>query len=315
MKIEDIWPITKSVVLVLAVLGILFMGSSAIDGFLDFFTKRDQIYNEQMVQLAENIISQRVEMNEKLLKEKIKQLDEAILDLAKERQQYITDVGKIVAELQHHFDEKISKLYVDKDDPNKTFDEVVITQEDAEGNPFPVAWALYHPFLDSEERWTVGAYPLKLHTQVVLGESKDRTDSYVKTWLTHDTIAEYRDQEFSIDVTEVEWVKAPPKEKSWMFNPRLSLGIGAGTDVYPYLGFSFFSYGRTKVDMDWKFVGLGIGGNSHDIFFQFLPVEYNLGINVPLIENMFVGPYINVNLDITSGETPYGFGGSLAIPF
>jgi len=62
-----------------------------------------------------------------------------------------------------------------------------------------------------------------------------------------------------------------------------------------------FSYGRTKVNPDWSFVGVGVGFESrnNNAALVLSPVNYNIGKSLPIVRNIYVGP--TVGLD-TSGK-------------
>jgi hypothetical protein len=57
--------------------------------------------------------------------------------------------------------------------------------------------------------------------------------------------------------------------------------------------------------MDWRFLTLGIGGDKDEVYGYFMPVQYNIGNFIPLVENMFVGPFIGVGTDT---DVTYGAG-------
>ncbi len=68
-----------------------------------------------------------------------------------------------------------------------------------------------------------------------------------------------------------------------MWNPRVSLGFGIASDVFGAFEVSLFSYGRTKGDMDWRLLSLGLGTNDDDNYFYIAPIEYNIGKPLPFM--------------------------------
>jgi len=187
--------------------------------------------------------------------------------------------------------------------------------KDADGNSFPVAWVMFYPNRPKGEQWKTGTYPLEFHERIVLAETdkadKDyRLDVIGETWIENNQMKETRGQKFPIELESFEWVRRELKDKKWGFNPRISLGFNAGTTMFPSLNMSFFSYGKTKGDMDWKFLTTGIGGNSEDWQVHLSPASYNIGKPIPLIDNVFLGPYISYD---GSGDTGFGVIGD--VPF
>ncbi len=106
-------------------------------------------------------------------------------------------------------------------------------------------------------------------------------------------------------------------EAEFRFSPRLYLGIGAGVGIdlatqeaddpiaefeaVPSLEFSFFSYGKTKVNPDFTVLNVGLGVHLNDPKPALLvsPFNYNIGQDLPLVDNLFVGPSVSID---TNGE-------------
>ncbi len=304
MKPESIYQTTKSIVLVVFAVAVVMSGIR----WFEHMGRKDQLINEQMIVLKENVASKRIEFSQKLLEEKMKHLDESIIELTKERKQLITDVGEIVASVKGDNAKEVDSDYYE--DGSRSFDQVIVYAKDTEGKEYPIGHVYYSPLIDGNDKWSTRDVPLDFHTKVVLAENEDRSDAMAETYITTDYLPDTKGVKFPVATTKIEWVKAPPKEKRWMFNPRISLGMSIGDSVFPNLTLSSFSYGRTKVDMDWRFLGVGIGADKDDFFFQFTPVEWNVGTKMPIVDNLFIGPYISVNSDSDTG-----FGADISIPF
>jgi hypothetical protein len=121
---------------------------------------------------------------------------------------------------------------------------------------------------------------------------------------------------YPIKLTEVKWAKNKISHKSFSFlNPRLGLsGVFTNDFFAPTLDLSIASYGRTNVDMDWRFLTFGAGISNtdeedDDFVFSFSPAQWNFGKAVPLINNAFIGPSIGW----AGGNTSFGV--SFSIPF
>jgi len=115
----------------------------------------------------------------------------------------------------------------------------------------------------------------------------------------------------------LDWAKSEKNDKSfYLWNPRLGIGGLATNDfAAPKLDISLSSYGKTKRDMDWRFITLGVGYSNYesdnkDFIFEFSPAQWNFGNVVPLIENAFIGPSIGW---VIPGNTSFGF--SISVPF
>jgi hypothetical protein len=111
--------------------------------------------------------------------------------------------------------------------------------------------------------------------------------------------------------SDVQWVKREIKDKKFSFNMRLGFTGGVSNDsVFPALDLSFFSYGRTKRDLDWRFLSIGLGYDNDEFLGYLFPFQYNIGNFIPLVENLYIGPLIGVSTD---SEVIYG--GGLSILF
>jgi hypothetical protein len=111
--------------------------------------------------------------------------------------------------------------------------------------------------------------------------------------------------------SNIQWAKREIKDRKFSFNMRLGFtGNVSQESVFPGLDLSFFSYGRTKRDLDWRFLSLGIGYDKDEFYGYVVPFQYNIGNFIPLIENMYIGPMIGVSTD---SETIYG--GNISVLF
>ena len=310
MNFEKVWNTTKLSVTVLAVIGVLFAANTV----WSYFQEQQQIYNEAMVKLANGVASKRVEFNEALFKEELTKVRDEVTAAIKEKDQRITDIGVSVAEVKATVKVWVesNKVYQAKAGKEKlSYDFIKIYTKDAEGKEFPVAWAMYHANHVPEKKWKTGTYPIEYHQRIVLAENEDRSDSYVEAWIENNKQKETRGQQYPVDVKDITWVKKVYSDKKFMFNPRASMSmVGGNEEVFPGLGLSWFSYGKTKRDMDWRFLNMGVGGSSTDFFFHISPLEYNVGEFLPVVENIFFGPNIGLSSDT---DTNYGL--SVSIPF
>lgn len=112
-------------------------------------------------------------------------------------------------------------------------------------------------------------------------------------------------KKYPIKINESKTVQELRGSEFW-FNPRLQLGLGVGPTIYksltaeviPTLQVSLFSYGPHKRQTTWNFLGLGIGVHTQNPSptISISPVNYNIGEPLPLLENLFIGPTLSVDV-------------------
>jgi hypothetical protein len=124
-------------------------------------------------------------------------------------------------------------------------------------------------------------------------------------------IKKYRGKKFKMKIKSFEWAKKEINDKKFRFHTRLGFGASFTTDSFaPALDVSFLSYGRTEVDMDWRFLVFSLAGDGKEVSIGVYPFQYNVGKILPLVKNIFVGPTVLIE---KSGETKYGVG--ISVPF
>lgn len=242
--------------------------------------------------------------------EQLRQENSAALEVIEEQGDKIDELTTVVTSLKSESTVQEGDDYEDPETPTRTFSDTVVKRTDNEGKELPMARVFYHPEIE-EEPWTVQNFPLDLHTKIVQVQKEDGSyDNYVETYFTNDFVKSSKGQKFYFD-SKVEWAKREELERAFRFNIRLGLSGNFGTNgMFPGLDVSFASYGKTKRDMDWRFLTVGLGYDKEDFYGYLKPVEYNIGNRIPLVNNAFIGPYISASTD---GEVGYGFG--LSIPF
>jgi len=263
------------------------------------------------LQLAENIINTEIIENSKLLKTRLSLLEKSNKDLInsiKERNQAVTDLGHSVGMLRQEVKQYVEadKVYKNENKPEAEyyFKKIYIT--DVDGKEFPIAWVMFYP---ESKTFKYGNYPLEYHTQIILTEGKDASESIVELWAENNQMSETKGKKFPIKVSDFEWIRGE-KSKAFSFNPRLSLGAFSGIDsIYPTLGLSFFSYGFSDRDISWRFGTIGVGYNDKPVL-GFSPVGYNIGNFLPIIENAFLEPYVYADTDLS-----YNFGLGISVLF
>lgn len=152
-----------------------------------------------------------------------------------------------------------------------------------------------------EKPWSVEVLPRRYGSTTVLGQDEDgRHYAYSRFQIEVDG------KTYTVPVTESKLVEEYPTP-SFSFNPRVYLGIDAGaianppasSELTPNAGLSLFSYGRIKVSPDFSFLTLGVGyaTQRQAPVLILSPINYNVGKPIPLIDNLYVGPSVSVDVD------------------
>jgi hypothetical protein len=222
----------------------------------------------------------------------------------------VDEITVVVTELKASSKIQSGDSHKDPDMPTRDFADTVVSRPDSKGEDLPMARVFYHPEIE-DDPWTIQNFPLRLHTNVLQTEQEDGTYSnYIETYFTNDFVLSSKGKKYYFD-SDIQWAKREIKDKKFSFNMRLGLtGNVSQESVFPGLDLSFFSYGRTKRDLDWRFLSLGLGYGDDKLYGYIIPFQYNIGNFIPLIENMYIGPMFGVS---TESETIYG--GSLSVLF
>ena len=156
--------------------------------------------------------------------------------------------------------------------------------------------------------WELTIYPRQYHIGTVLAvDENNRHFAYSQFWIESDG------KRFNVQINNANFVEEYPSPK-FRFSPALFLGIDFGVivnpplrwEITPNLQLALFSYGKTKVLPSWTFVGLGVGYETQTktLGFLFSPINYNLGDILPLINNLYVGP--SIGLDVSGNFSILG---------
>lgn len=303
------WDITKSI----AVIGIVLIIGYCGFKFVNKPTLPPVLDTEKIGQVVRTTIQE----NNKYFESRIKYLEgkqNESLKVAKERDEKIKEVGTVVAGMKQTVDKwaQSNHTYKEGTDSKHAHEFIKIYKKDVKGNKYPVAWAMYHPNREPGKRWKTGTYPIDINATVIETENeKGNPNVYVDLFAENNQMKETKGKQFPLDVKDVKWVRKKPKDKKFSFNTRLGFSGFVGSEViYPGVDISLFSYGRTKRDLDWRFASFGLGGANDEIYGYFSPIQYNIGNFVPLVENMYIGPFISVD-----GEFDYLCGGGMSVLF
>lgn len=319
MKFFDV---TKSIALLAAVAFLWFHGGNFVNGLSNTF-----IQPAVTKTIAENALKlARITASAEAVKDLRKEFEEKnskILadyeEQKKKTKEVLEELGRVSAKQKQTVD-----LLNRKSDKSATPKKDILAYEfkkvyakDTDGNPFPIAWVMYHPNQVPEKRWKTGTYPLEYYTKVIETENRDGTfNRYAEMHLENNQMEETKGNQYPIKLKSIEWAKVEKKECSWMWNPRLGFGLISTTEyIAPTLDLSIASYGRTRRDLDWRFIsfGLGITKDSDDsvtFIGSFEPFSWNIGNALPLVENIFVGP-----VGVIDSNSTMELGAKVVIPF
>lgn len=151
--------------------------------------------------------------------------------------------------------------------------------------------------------WTVTSDNIDVKVTTVLGESdkEDVTIFYHTVSMFNRTRPELVNKEYKLKITSSEFVQTLDTNKEFYFwAPSLDLSFDngfvldtGGDDFYragASLGFSVMGFGRNELNLDWKFIRLGVGINSKEnAYVTFEPARYNIGKFIPLINDLWIG--------------------------
>jgi hypothetical protein len=260
------------------------------------------------------------------LKDEIKKLQKSnkeIVDNINSNNEEIKNIGTIQTNMNENLSRKLNEIsdHAYKEgtgDYNEQYFKKIMTQaenKDGKNVEIPLGWAMFFPNREEDKKWKTGIYPIEYYLKIIQSEQKTgQLNTYAEAWAQVDKPKEYKNIKLPLDIKSIEFTQLKEKDKEFFrWVPRLSLGLDYGfnfnSEVFPSINMSIMGYGRTKRDLDWKFLEFGIGGYKDNYLLKLSPFSYNLGNIVPLISNTFIGPFIGAEKD----KIIYGFG--LSIPF
>jgi hypothetical protein len=314
LKGINFFDITKSLALVFA---ILFVAWHAYQ-MMDWMKRSTDESQRRMAELGKGAVEAsriaasdaRVEALSKAFKEEKSSIMAAYEAQRKTTGEALEELGRVRAEL-----DRTRKLGVASDkihrkdgqDPSHWYFFKKIAVEGDDGKESPVAWAMFYPYREPGEQWKVGTYEIGVDVKVVETENEDGTfNRYAEASLTDSRKHPMK----RFDEISIDWEKVRRNEKRFLLNPRLALGTVFRTEPGFVLNASAFSYGRTKRDVDFRFLTVGAGIEGQEFFASVEPVSWNVGNVVPWVENVFVGPVLTYDFG-----SEYGYGLQVSVPF
>lgn len=160
-----------------------------------------------------------------------------------------------------------------------------------------------------EKPWNLTVFPRSYIVKNVISEKEDGT-----TAVHNKFEIEVNGKNYPIEINSSTTFQEPKESEFW-FNPKLYLSMGVGAvinneiraEVVPDLEISLFSYGENKKRSEWSLLSFGVGAHTQELspVVTVSPVNYNVGEPLPLLDNLFIGPTVGVdiqgNVSITGG--------------
>lgn len=147
--------------------------------------------------------------------------------------------------------------------------------------------------------WDESIYPRQYKVANVIGQDENgRHYVYNKFFI----IVNGKEYSLKLDQSNIEELLP---ESKWRFDTRLYAGFDGGLyfskpsgAFVPNLELFLFSYGKVKPDPSLIALGFGLGYETinRNIVFVFSPIDYNIGHNLPLVNNVFVGPTLSLDI-------------------
>jgi len=286
-------------------------------------------YNDNLVRAHTEIVNSLKAEIDEIRKRNSIAVNEMLTDI-KEKNEKINNIGETVAKLNENIrDLRVKADHVYKsgtgDYDEQEFKKIMYRDKDEQGNviEIPIGWAIYFPNRELDKRWKTGVYPLEYHSKIIQSEQKDgQINTYTEVYFENNKDKASRGIEVPVKITSSEFKQLRKEGKEFFLwaphiNFTVDFGIGgfdvAGKDglpIVPGISVSVSGYGRTKRDLDWKFIELGIASTGDDTYLRFSPFSWNIGNVLPLVSNSFIGPFVGFS---TEGETMFGVG--ISIPF
>jgi len=152
-----------------------------------------------------------------------------------------------------------------------------------------------------ENPWSLEVTSREYSATTVIGEDKEgRRIAYSRVTITADG------ETYTVPISENKLVEEYPKAK-FRFNPKLNLGVQFGAvanppahaEVTPNVDITLFSFGKSKENPSWTFLGVGAGyaTQTQAPVLTVAPVRYNVGEPLPLMNNLHLGPSVSLDVD------------------
>lgn len=154
-----------------------------------------------------------------------------------------------------------------------------------------------------KEPWNYDVPAREYHLNTIIGTDENQRQYYYNKF-----VVKIDGTDYAIPIQSAVTQQVYPEVKWSWWNPRLFMGTDFGINVNkmtgeftPNINIGLMSYGRYKVQPDFSILelGLGYGFASKNLQLVVTPFTYNIGKNIPLMNNTYLGPSVNVG---TNGD-------------
>lgn len=160
-----------------------------------------------------------------------------------------------------------------------------------------------------KEPWNYDILAREYHLNTIIGTDENQRQYYYNKF-----VIKIDGKDYIVPIQSAITQQVYPEAKWSWWNPRLFMGVDGGVNVSdmtgeftPNINIGFMSYGRYKVQPDFSILelGLGYGVASDNLQLVITPFTYNIGRHIPLMNNMYLGPSVNIgtngNVSIMTG--------------
>lgn len=188
-------------------------------------------------------------------------------------------------------------------------------------NPDPFGYAKNRQFLNLNEKfsnvevpigqvgfsaWKDKPWDYTIHPRTYQATTVIGTDENQRHYVYNKLSMKVGDKSYDIKLDEAKTLEQYPEAKFSWFNPRIYLGIDAGANLTPpkaeaapSVNLQLMSYGKYKNQPDLSILQVGVTYqlDSQKVGASVMPVGYNIGKHIPLMNNLYIGPSVHLNTD------------------
>lgn len=175
--------------------------------------------------------------------------------------------------------------------------QLLSVNEDFNGTAVPVGKVGFSAW--QKEPWSVDIDPRTYSIINVIG-----TDENQKTYIYNKFSVKVQDKSYDVKIASAQTEQIFPEAQMSFWNPRLFIGTDLGININavkgeltPSLNVGLMSYGKFRSQPDISIIELGVGYGAISDKPQAIltPFTYNIGHHIPLMNNLYVGPSVNLN--------------------
>ena len=151
--------------------------------------------------------------------------------------------------------------------------------------------------------WDLSIAERKYSITSVLG-----VDSKNKHYMYNKFAIQTSGKTYDIKIDDNKFLEEMPQSTFKWFNPQLFLGIDGAINISriplmgefsPHINLGIMTYGKfdNQPDLSILQVGIGYGITNKTPQVVISPIQYNVGNNIPLMHNLYIGPSIQIGIN------------------